>query len=129
MIHAAVFGSFERFIGIITEHFAGEFPIWLSPVQAVVLPISEEKFGAYAKEVQEKLVSAGIRAELDDSKESLGKRISEAEKQKIPYMLVVGEKEMSADSVAVRSRGDKKQEVMKVDEFAEKIKKEIDNKS
>jgi len=129
MVHRAILGSYERFMVLLIEHFAGAFPVWLSPVQAIVLPISEEKFGAYAKRVKEKLVFAGIRAEVDDSKESLGKRISEAEKQKIPYMLVVGEKEMSADSVAVRKRSDKNQEVMKVDEFVEKIKKEIDNKS
>ena len=138
LIHAAIFGAFERFIGIITEHFAGAFPVWLSPVQAVVIPVSEEKFGDYASQVKEKLMAAGIRVELDNSKESLGKRISEAEKQKIPYMLVVGGKEMTADSVAVRARVDKnpasakasagKQEVMKVDEFIEKIKKEISNK-
>ncbi len=128
MIHAAIFGAFERFIGIITEHFAGAFPVWLSPVQVVVIPISEEKFGDYAKTVKEKLIVAGIRVIVDDSKESLGKRISEAEKQKIPYMLVVGEKEMNSDSVAVRQRGDKKQEVMKVDEFIEKIAREINDK-
>lgn len=128
MIHAAIFGAFERFIGIITEHFAGAFPLWLSPVQTVVIPISEEKFGEYAKKVKEKLTAAGIRAKLDDSKESLGKRISEAEKQKTPYMLVVGEKEMNSESVAVRTRGDKKQEVMKVDEFIEKIAREINDK-
>jgi threonyl-tRNA synthetase len=128
MVHRAVLGSYERFLVLLIEHFAGAFPVWLSPVQAVVIPISEEKFGAYAKTVKDKLIEAGIRAELDDSKESLGKRISEAEKQKIPYMLVVGEKEMSADSVAVRSRGDKKQEVIKVEKFIEKIKKEIEEK-
>lgn len=128
LIHAAIFGAFERFIGIITEHFAGAFPLWLSPVQAVVIPISEEKFGAYAKTVETRLIASGIRATIDDSKESLGKRISEAEKQKIPYMLVVGEKEMTANSVAVRQRGDKKQEILKVDEFMEKIAKEINDK-
>lgn len=128
MVHRAVLGSYERFLVLLIEHFAGAFPVWLSPVQAVVIPVSEEKFGDYAKQVKEKLVASGIRAELDDSRESLGKRISEAEKQKIPYMLVVGEKEMESDSVAIRSRGDKKQEVMKVDEFAEKIKKEIEEK-
>jgi len=128
IIHRSAIGCIERTVAFLIEHFAGAFPIWLSPVQAVVLPISEEKFGAYALQVKEKLIATGIRAELDDSKESLGKRISEAEKQKIPYMLVVGEKEMNADSVAIRSRGDKKQEVMKVDEFVEKIKKEIEGK-
>lgn len=128
LIHAAIFGAFERFIGIITEHFAGAFPVWLSPVQAVVIPVSEEKFGDYASQVKEKLMAAGIRVELDNSKESLGKRISEAEKQKIPYMLVVGEKEMNSESVAVRSRDGKKQEVIKLDEFIEKIAREINDK-
>lgn len=128
MVHAAIFGSFERFIGIITEHYAGAFPLWLSPVQTVVIPVSEEKFGDYASRVKEKLMAAGIRVELDNSKESLGKRISEAEKQKIPYMLVVGEKEMKDESVNVRARDNKKQEVMKLDEFIEKITKEIEEK-
>lgn len=128
MIHSAIVGSPERFMGVLIEHFAGAFPTWLSPVQAIVIPVSEEKFGAYAKSVQEKLVAAGIRAELDDSKESLGKRISEAEKQKIPYMLVVGQKEMKSESIAVRERDNKKQELMELEEFVKKIKKEIEEK-
>ncbi len=136
MIHAAVFGSFERFIGIITEHFAGAFPLWLSPVQMKVIPVSE-KFEDYAQEVKSKLNSANIRAEIDNDSESLGKRISAAEKQKIPYMLVVGEKEQQAKTVTVRKRADKKpaseaptgkQEVLSLDEFVEKIKKEIEEK-
>jgi threonyl-tRNA synthetase len=127
MIHAAVFGSFERFIGIITEHFAGAFPLWLSPVQVKIIPISE-KFEDYAKEVEKKLLENNIRVELSFESESLGKRISAAEKQKIPYMLVVGEKEREAKTVAIRKRGDKKQEVLPLEEFAEKIKKEIEGK-
>jgi threonyl-tRNA synthetase len=127
IIHAAIFGAFERFIGILTEHFSGAFPLWLSPVQAVIIPISE-KFKEYAQKIETSLKESGIRTELNDSDESLGKRIREAEKQKIPYMLVVGEKEESAASVAVRKRGEKKQEIMKLDDFIEKIKKEIDEK-
>jgi threonyl-tRNA synthetase len=128
MIHAAVFGSFERFIGIILEHFGGAFPLWLSPVQAVIIPVSEEKFGAYAKNIESRLLASGVRVELDASAEGLGKKIREAEKQKIPYMLVVGEKEMTDGTVTVRQRGDKNQEVLQVDEFVEKIKKEIAGK-
>lgn len=128
MIHAAVFGSFERFIGIITEHFAGAFPLWLSPVQIKIIPVSE-KFKDYANEVFEKLSIDNVRAHISDKDDSLGKRISEAEKQKIPFMLVVGEKEKEAKTVTVRQRGDKKQETLSLDEFAEKIKEEIRLKS
>ncbi len=128
MIHAAIFGSFERFIGIITEHFAGAFPLWLSPVQVVIIPVSE-KYNDYAKKIHSQLLASGIRVDLRDESETLGKRISDSEKQKIPYMLVVGEKEMKDSSVAVRTHGDKKQEVMKIDSFVEKIKKVIEEKS
>jgi len=128
MLHRALLGSFERFIGVLIEHYAGAFPTWLSPVQAVVIPVSEEKFGDYAKKVRDELSQAGIRAELDNSAESLGKRIREAEKQKIPYMLVVGEKEMTSDSVAVRKRNEKEQETLTIAEFIKNIQKEIEEK-
>jgi len=128
MIHSALIGSPERFLGILIEHYAGIFPTWLSPTQVMIIPISEIKNSLYAIDVKHKLIKIGIRAEVDLSKESLGKRIREAEKQKIPYMLVVGEKEMQSDSVAVRSRDDKNQTVLKLDEFVEKIKKEIEEK-
>lgn len=128
MIHAAIFGAFERFIGIIAEHYAGAFPLWLSPVQVLVIPISEEKFGEYAKKVLEKLSAAGIRAEIDATNESLGKRIRNGEKQKIPYMLVVGEKEMEAKSVAVRHRDKGDEGMMKLGEFIEGLTKEIEEK-
>jgi threonyl-tRNA synthetase len=128
IVHAAVFGSFERFIGILTEHFAGIFPTWLSPVQAVVIPVSEEKFGKYAAEVKEKLSAASIRTELDDSKESLGKRIREAEKQKISYILVVGEKEEAAGTVAIREREVKDQKTVSVEEFIAEISQRIAEK-
>lgn len=128
MIHAAIFGSFERFIGILLEHTGGNLPLWLSPVQAMVIPVSEEKFGAYALEVQEKLVAAGIRAEVDASSESLGKKIRTAEKQKTPYMLVVGEKEMNDNSVTIRTRGKKDQATLQLEDFAKKIQQEIAEK-
>lgn len=127
MIHAAIFGAFERFIGIITEHFAGAFPVWLSPVQTVIIPVSE-KYNKYAEKINSLLLASDIRSSISNEPETLGKRISEAEKQKIPYMLVVGEKEMNSDSVAVRARGDKRQETLTLDEFIKKIQKEIDEK-
>lgn len=127
MIHAAIFGSFERFTGIITEHFAGAFPLWLSPVQVALLPISE-KFADYAKEVHQKLLENNIRVEMHDQAESLGKRISLAEKQKIPYIIVVGEKEVADKTVAVRTRGVREQQTISIDEFVEKIISEIKNK-
>ncbi len=103
MIHAAIMGSLERFLGVLIEHFAGTLPAWLSPVQAAVLPVSE-KFADYAHTVNEKLLASGIRAELSETNESLGKRIREAELMKVPYILVVGEKEQKDGTVAVRSR-------------------------
>ena len=128
MVHRAILGSYERFFTLIIEHFAGAFPTWLSPVQAMIIPVSEEKFGAYAQDVKNKLIAAGVRAEVDATAEGLGKRIRNAEKQKIPYMLVVGEKEMESQTVAVRPRGTKDQIVTKVDEFIEKIVTEIRDK-
>jgi len=106
-IHRAIFGSFERFIGIITEHFAGAFPLWLTPVQAVVLPITDSH-RAYAETVTATLRDAGIRAELDDRNEKVNLKIRESELKKIPYMLVVGEKEIQSNTVAVRvhTKGD-----------------------
>ncbi len=127
MIHRAILGSYERFLVLLIEHFAGAFPLWLSPIQALIIPVSE-KFKDYGQKVMAKLKEASIRVSMDDSDESLGKRIREAEKQKIPYILVVGEKEKNADLVAVRSRDTKKQDTLKVDEFTEKILKEITEK-
>ncbi|MCI9528346.1 MAG: threonine--tRNA ligase [Angelakisella sp.] len=108
MIHRVVLGSIERFIGVITEHFAGAFPLWLSPVQAVVLPISE-RFAGYAKQVEAELTAAGLRCETDLRPEKVGYKIRQAQLQKVPYMLVVGEKEEADGTVSVRSwsQGDK----------------------
>ena len=103
MIHRAILGSLERFIGIIIEHFAGAFPFWLAPVQAIVLPLSE-KFAGYADEVAAKLAAAGIRVEVDRGNEKLGAKIRQAQLQKIPFMLVVGEKEASSGAVSLRKR-------------------------
>jgi threonyl-tRNA synthetase len=102
-IHRAIFGSFERFIGILTEHFAGAFPTWLAPVQARVLPVSE-KFMDYARTVHLKLRADRVRAELDDRNEKLGYKIRDAQVRKIPYMLVVGGREAEQGTVSLRHR-------------------------
>jgi threonyl-tRNA synthetase len=102
-IHRAIFGSYERFIGILTEHYAGAFPTWLHPVQARVLPISEKHID-YARAVYERLRAARMRAELDDRNEKLGYRIRDAQVRKVPYMLVAGERERVAGTVSVRHR-------------------------
>ncbi len=99
MIHRALMGSFERFIGILTEHYAGEFPLWLAPLQAIVLPISDRHID-YAREVAASL--AGLRVEVDERSESVGRKIREAELRKVPYMLIVGDDEAEAGTVAVR---------------------------
>ena len=124
MIHRAIAGSLERFLSVIIEHFAGAFPLWLSPVQAVVIPVSD-KFNDYGQSVVERLQSEGFRVELDNDSETLGKRIRVAQKSKIPYMLVVGEKEVADDTVAVRSRDNGDEGVVSVDDFISKLKKEI----
>jgi threonyl-tRNA synthetase len=103
MIHRAPFGSMERFVGVLIEHFAGAFPVWLAPVQAVVLPIAE-RHAEYAKKVQQQLKAAGIRAELDAASETLGKRIRQAQMQKVPYMMVAGDREIEEGQVSIRLR-------------------------
>jgi len=129
MIHRVVFGSIERFIAILTEHFAGAFPLWLAPVQVKVLSIRTE-LNDYAKEVYEKLKAAGLRAELDDRNEKIGYKVREAQLQKIPYMLVVGDRERQDATVSVRSRREEnKAIVMGIDEFIAKAKEEVDTKS
>ena len=127
MIHRVVFGSVERFIGILTEHFAGAFPTWLAPVQVKVLPLSE-KFLDYASEVQKQLLDAGLRAELDERSEKLGYKIREAQSLKIPYMLVVGGKEQENGTVAVRTRLGGDQGAVPTAEFIAAIKEEIAEK-
>ena len=114
-------------MAFLIEHYAGAFPTWLSPVQALIIPVSE-KFIDYAKEVKEQMLSNGIRVEMDDSNESLGKRIRNGEKEKTPYILVIGEKEVESKSVAVRKRGEGDLGAKKTDEFIKEIKKEIEEK-
>ena len=128
MIHRVVFGSIERFIGVITEHFAGAFPVWLSPVQAMVMPITD-RVNAYAELVAQKLEAAGIRTETDLRNEKIGYKIREAQLQKIPYMLVVGDKEAEAGTISVRTRTGVDLGAMPFDEFLAKISEEIKNKT
>ncbi len=126
-IHRVIYGSLERFIGILIEHYAGAFPLWLSPVQATVLPISDKQNG-WAEKVYEELKTEGVRVEINKNNETLGKKIREAEMQKIPYLLIVGEKEVEAKTVALRQRGKGDVGQMKLKEFTEKIKKEVETK-
>jgi len=127
VIHRAILGSFERFLGILIEQFAGAFPVWLSPVQAIILPISEKHLD-YARQTAAKLFESGIRVEIDERNESVGKKIRDAELQKIPYMLVIGDKEVKSNSVTVRKRGEKEQQSLNLDEFIDKINIEIKEK-
>jgi len=120
VLHVAIYGSFERFLGILIEHYAGAFPVWLAPVQAIILPVSE-KFNKYADKVAKELDDAKVRFEIDNSNESLGKKIRNAELQKIPFMLVVGEKEEKEKNIAVRSYETKKQDTQKIKEFVANV--------
>jgi threonyl-tRNA synthetase len=124
MIHRALMGSFERFIGILIEHYAGEFPLWLAPVQAAVLPIADRHLD-YAREVLEELREAGLRAELDDRTESVGRKIRDAELRKLPYMLIVGDSEQKEHKVAVRRHGEGDQGAVPAQEFARRATEEI----
>ena len=124
VIHRAPLGTHERTIGFLIEHFGGAFPTWLAPLQVAILPVSEKHLD-YAREIYNELFEKGVRVEVDESNESLGKKIRAAELKKVPYMLVVGDKEVENNQVAVRNRKTKEQAVMKAEEFAMKIFEEI----
>jgi len=128
VIHRAIFGSFERFVGVLLEHTGGALPLWLSPVQAIILPISDKQ-NEWAEKTYKELKNEGIRVEINRNNETLGKKIREAELQKIPYLLVIGEKEVEAGSIAIRKRGKGDMGQMTIDKFLEKLKKEISSKS
>ena len=128
MIHRVVFGSIERFIGIITEHFAGAFPVWLSPVQVKVMPITD-RTSNYANDVAAKLSAAGVRVETDLRNEKIGYKIREAQMQKTPYMLVIGDREAESGAVAVRTRSGEDLGAMPLDAFIERITGEIKSRS
>ncbi|QAV32507.1 threonyl-tRNA synthetase [Fervidobacterium changbaicum] len=124
MIHRALYGSLERFFGILIEHYAGAFPTWLAPVQTVVLPVSE-KYSDYAKELTIRLNESEIRVELDDRNETLGYRIRENQMRKVPYMIIVGEKEKESGKISIRTREGKDIHDVDVEEFIAKVKDEI----
>lgn len=125
MIHRVVFGSLERFMGVLIEHFAGKFPLWLSPVQVKILPISD-KFAAYARSVEDALKKAGFRCEVDVRSEKIGYKIRQARMERVPYMLVVGEKECEEGSVSVRKRDEGDIGSMSVEQLLEMLQKEIE---
>nr|WP_245984570.1 threonine--tRNA ligase [Biomaibacter acetigenes] len=127
MIHRVIFGSIERFIGILIEHYAGAFPVWLSPVQARILPISEKHMD-YAREVKERLEEADIRVELDERNEKIGYKIREAQIQKLPYMLIVGDKEANSGSVSIRQREVGDVGSRSIEEFIAEVKEKEKNK-
>ncbi|MBQ6667208.1 MAG: threonine--tRNA ligase [Bacteroidales bacterium] len=124
MIHRAPFGSMERFVAVLIEHTAGNFPLWLTPVQAIILPISE-KYQAYAEQVRDELDAADLRASIDDRNEKTGRKIRDAEIKKIPFMLVVGEKEAAEHTISVRGHGMQDLGVMTVDKFAQQVSDEV----
>jgi threonyl-tRNA synthetase len=127
MIHRALLGSFERFIGILIEHYAGEFPLWLSPVQAAILPIADRHV-EYASKVAEELRGASLRAEVDERSESIGRKIRDAELHKAPYMLIVGDAEAEAGTVAVRRHREGDIGTMPVSEFGSLAAEEVASK-
>ena len=120
-------GSFDRFFAFLTEYTRGNFPVWLSPVQVLIIPVGE-KFNGYGEKVLSELKSAGIRTEIDKSNETLGKKIRAGKTKKIPYLLVVGEKEKEAGTIAVNFRDKKEQETMPSSKFADLVQKEIAEK-
>lgn len=127
MIHRALLGSIERFFGVLLEHYAGAFPVWLAPVQAKIIPILE-KHQEFAEKVAKKLTDRDIDVEIDARNEKIGLKIREAQLQKVPYMLVIGDKEVESNTVSVRSRKDGDMGSMDVDAFVEKIAVEISSK-
>jgi threonyl-tRNA synthetase len=128
MIHRALFGSVERFVGILIEHFGGAFPLWLTPVQAVIIPVTDDH-NAYALDVANKLRARGFRVDVDTGKGRIGGKIRANREQKIPYLLVVGDRDQEAGAVSVRLRTDEEIGAMPVDEFAAMMQRLMDEKS
>jgi threonyl-tRNA synthetase len=124
MVHRALLGSMERFFGALIEHYAGAFPVWLSPVQAVLIPIADRHV-TYARDVAQKLKEAGFRVEVDDRSERMNAKIRDAQMQKVPYMLVVGDKEMEQGSVAVRLRSGENPGPMSLDDFLKRARQDV----
>lgn len=128
MVHRALLGSIERFFGVLIEHYGGAFPVWMSPVQAVVIPISDVKHTEYAEEVVAQLQAAGVRAQLDDSRNRMGSKIRDAQLQKIPYMLIIGDKELESDAVSVRLRSGEDLGAMPLQELKARIMQRVENR-
>ena len=128
MVHRALYGSVERFFGVLIEHYAGAFPVWLSPVQAVMIPIAE-RHAVYAEKVAAQLKAAGVRVEVDARNEKMNAKIREHALQKVPFLLVVGDKEAEAGKVNVRTRGKEKTQDMSVAEFVSQIRELIETKA
>ena len=126
MIHRAPFGSLERFVGVLIEHYNGAFPVWLSPVQAVLIPIADRHLD-YCYGVVDALDKLGFRAEVDDSNERMNAKIRKAQKQKIPYMLVVGDRELESEAVAVRLRSGEDLGAMPKDDFIARLRDDVDH--
>lgn len=122
MVHRAILGSYERFIALLLERFGGAFPVWLSPVQAIVLPVSDKHI-EYARKVADELKE--VRIEIDDRNESIGRKIRDAEIQKIPYIIVVGDREEKDDNITVRERGSKELEIQKIGKFLKSVQKNL----
>lgn len=128
MIHCAIMGSFERFLSVAIEHFAGAFPVWLSPIQVRVVPIGERQT-EFASSVYKALKEADVRVELDDSNDSLGKRIRNAKTAKVPYVIVLGDKEVEAKMLTIEKRDGSKIENISIEDFTQNILKEIKNRT
>ncbi|MFW6368928.1 MAG: threonine--tRNA ligase, partial [Spirochaetota bacterium] len=128
MVHRALLGSIERFFGVLIEHYTGAFPVWLAPVQAVVVPVAPA-FNDYAASVRDTMVGAGIRCELDDGDDRMNAKIRNAQNQKVPYMLVVGEKEQEAGGVSIRSRKNDRMNGLDMQEAVDFIRRKIDEKA
>jgi threonyl-tRNA synthetase len=124
LLHRAVTGSTERFMGVVIEHFAGAFPVWLAPVQVAVIPVADRHLD-YARKVQGELAEKGLRVEVDDSQNSMQKKIRANSRQKIPYLLIVGDRELEEGTVNVRPRGQKQQEETTLDDFAERVLEQV----
>jgi threonyl-tRNA synthetase len=127
MLHAAIMGSIERFTSILIEHFAGAFPVWLSPVQVAIIPISDDQ-NSYSEEVAQQLKAQGLRVEVRNESETMQNRIRKAEADKIPYMLVLGRREMEAQTVSVRGRGQQNLGVLSIADFGKRVRNEVETK-
>ena len=128
IVHRAILGSMERFIGSLIEHYGGDFPLWLSPVQARLLPITDQQLD-YSRQVADRMENEGLRVEVDESSDRLGAKVRDGEMLKVPYLLVVGKKEVEGDGVSVRVRGAGDLGFMSVDELVARMQREVEEKA